>query len=211
MCGMSIKSISNMTNTTIDKIVRKIPAATVKKEGVLKAIKWTSDHLAAPHNNRLILGATAIIMQPLIDLYNKNVDEKTRKVSVARTLAKIIAGTTTGYFIRYACLKGIEYMTKEPIINNSGKIINKLQSAIFPKGVKVTIDGLKHYKNAIGTIAGLGVMLFTNFLIDAPLTKLLTNKFMKKLDIKNNAVIKNPYLDCPRMDIFTGKTNKGGE
>ena len=207
MCGMSIKSISNIGSAAVNGIVRRIPSATINNEKILKTIKWTADHLAAPHNNRLILGITAILIQPLIDLYNRNVDDKTRKTSVARTLAKIIAGTTTGYFIRYACFKGIEYMTKDP-----AKAANKLQSAMFPKGIaNVTIDGLKHYKNAIGTFAGLGVMLFTNFLIDAPLTKFLTNKFIKKIDKQNIDVIKNPYFGTPRMDIFTGKANKGGE
>ena len=43
--------------------------------------------------------------QPFIDASNKNVDEKTRKVSVARTIAKIIAGTLTGYFVRKGCIK----------------------------------------------------------------------------------------------------------
>ena len=34
------------------------------------------------------------------------------------------------------------------------------------------------YKNALGTIVALGVMTITNFVIDAPLTKFLTNKFV---------------------------------
>lgn len=61
--------------------------------------KCTSD------KQRLILGATAILMQPAIDASNKNVDEKTRKVSVARTIAKIVAGTLTGFAIRYGRMR----------------------------------------------------------------------------------------------------------
>ena len=34
----------------------------------------------------------------------------------------------------------------------------------------------------MGTTLSLAVMLFTNFLIDAPLTKYLTNKFIKNID-----------------------------
>lgn len=34
---------------------------------------------------------------------------------------------------------------------------------------------LKKHRQALGSIVALGVMLFTNFLIDAPVTKILTN------------------------------------
>lgn len=107
---------------------------------------------------RLILGATAILMQPAIDARNKSVDEKTRKVSVARTIAKVIAGTLTGFAIRKACIKSMNLKMFKP-------------SAF----AKVSADELEQYKNAMGTIAALVVMMFTNFLIDAPLTKFLTN------------------------------------
>jgi hypothetical protein len=40
---------------------------------------------------------------------------------------------------------------------------------------------LKKYKEAYGTLLALVVMTFTNFLIDAPLTKILTNKFVAKI------------------------------
>jgi len=106
----------------------------------------------------LILGATAIFMQPAIDAHNKNVDEKTRKVSVARTIAKIVAGTLTGFAIRKACIKAMDLKMFKP-----------------SNAVKVTKDAFEQYKNAMGTIVALVVMLFTNFLIDAPLTKWLTN------------------------------------
>ena len=36
----------------------------------------------------------------------------------------------------------------------------------------------------MGTVVALGVMLFTNFLIDAPVTNWLTNKMNEKLENK---------------------------
>ncbi len=107
---------------------------------------------------RLILGATAIVMQPAIDARNKSVDEKTRKVSVARTIAKVIAGTLTGFAIRKACIKAMDLKMFKP-----------------SNYTKVTKDAFDQYKNAMGTIVALVVMMFTNFLIDAPFTKFLTN------------------------------------
>ena len=43
---------------------------------------------------------------------------------------------------------------------------------------------LAEFKNAMGTIIATVVMMFTNFLIDAPLTKFLTNKFVDKIHNK---------------------------
>ncbi len=48
-------------------------------------------------------------------------------------------------------------------------------------------DKFEQYKNVLGTVVALGVMLFTNFLIDAPLTRYLTNMFVDKEEIKHIA------------------------
>lgn len=114
--------------------------------------KCTSAH------QRGILGATALLTQPFIDAKNKDVDDKTRKYSVARTIAKIIAGTMTGVAIRYGCIKAMNW---KPFLPSRWQSLTK--------------DVQDQYKNAMGTIVSLVVMLFTNFLIDAPLTKFLTN------------------------------------
>ena len=50
---------------------------------------------------RLIQGATALFMQPVIDYFNHSADDETRAVSVARTIGKIIAGTCVGVAVRY--------------------------------------------------------------------------------------------------------------
>lgn len=123
--------------------------------------------------NRLILGATALMSQPFIDFYNRKIDEDTRRVAVCRTIAKIIAGTATGYAVRKGTIGLIKQLSHLP-----GKDVPKWKTLLTPKKVqKVDTDEFKQYQNAIGTFTSLGVMLFTNFLIDAPLTKFLTNKF----------------------------------
>lgn len=130
---------------------------------------------------RLILGASALMSQPFIDAHNKNVDEKTRKVSVARTIAKIIAGTLTGFAIRKGCIKAIKSMSHPRTANTP-----KWKSFFTPKGItKTNTDAFMQYRNAMGTVVALVVMMFTNFLIDAPLTKFLTNTLIKKQEDKN--------------------------
>ena len=126
--------------------------------------------------NRLILGLTALMSQPFIDAHNNVVDEKTRRVSVCRTIAKIIAGTLTGYTIRKGCIKGIKALSQIP-----AEGIPRYKSLFTPKGTTSTSsEAFKQYQNAMGTVLALVVMLVTNFAIDAPLTKFLTNLFVQK-------------------------------
>ncbi len=199
MCGMSIKPITSFANRTIDRIVRAIPSATIKDGKIMNALKWTGQHISSPEN-RLILGVTALMSQPFIDLHNRNVDKKTKKVSAARTVAKIIAGNSTGYFVRWGCIKAIEAFTQNPAKGAKG-----IKTLFYPKHISnVTLKGLTKYKNAIGTLLALGVMLFTNFLIDAPLTKFLTNKFIKKMDLNGH----KQYFERPTIDSFTKGTKE---
>ncbi len=179
MCSVSLNPLNNFANSAAGALMRIIPSATFKNKRVLNTLNWMGQHISSPQN-RLILGVTALMTQPFIDLHNRHVDDETKKVSAARTIAKIIAGTTTGVLVRHYSIKAVEAFTKNPKV-----AVNRLQSMLFPKHIaNVTIKGMKHYKKALGTIISLGVMLFTNFAIDAPATKYLTNKFVPM--IKNH-------------------------
>ena len=133
---------------------------------------------------RIALGVSAMTIQPAIDMLNKNVDPSTREVSAKRSLAKGFVGMTTGIIIRGACMKGVELtLSKDKMADKLAKIITpeKTEEALLKtKNYIKNQGGAKQYASVIGTIAALGVMLFTNFLVDAPLTNLLTNKLSKK-------------------------------
>jgi len=144
----------------------------------IKAVEWIGKKLSSAEN-RLILGASALMTQPFIDASNKEVDAETRRYSICRTVAKVIAGTVTGYAIRKGCIKSIDAFTKLPTEIKPDMKFKKLRSCLLPS-IKHTADELAQYKNALGTLMALGVMVFTNFLIDAPLTKFLTNVFTGK-------------------------------
>lgn len=151
-------SFTSRVNAAGKKLYNAIPnVKPIKNEKMIGWIEKFGRNCSSAEQ-RLILGATAIFMQPAIDAHNKNVDEKTRKVSVARTIGKVIAGTLTGFAIRKACIKAMDLKMFKP-------------SNI----AKVSKDAYAQYKNAMGTIVALVVMAFTNFLIDAPLTKFITN------------------------------------
>jgi hypothetical protein len=175
-----------MASAVTNGITRTIPNFTVNSERANKAIKWVGKNISSPEN-RFILGVTALMSQPFIDLKNKHVDEDTRKVSVARTVAKIIAGTLTGVFIRYGCIKAINSFCKVPTEEVLKSKHPRLKTLFTPSIAfrNLEVDLQKH-KEAYGTFLSLAVMTFTNFLIDAPLTKFLTNRFVDKIHKNDN-------------------------
>lgn len=189
---MSIGSISNSISQIPRKInqgiVNIVPEMTISNEKTLKGLKWVGEKVSSPEN-RLILGVTALMSQPFIDLNNKKVDEDTRKVSAARTVAKIIAGTTTGVLIRSGCIHAIDAFTKLPTEITPDMKFKKLRT-LFTPSVGILKD-LNQYKKSLGTILSLGVMVVTNFLLDAPLTKFLTNKFVDRINSKKEQVLQN--------------------
>lgn len=152
---------------------------TVKSEKIQDAMKWFGN-LSTPAN-RFFLGATALSIQPWFDYYNRDVDKETRKISTMRTIAKIIIGTTTGIVVRDRCIKWMNKFTCSPEqIKNMTEKQKKWATIMVPTNIShETFSNaarlLKKHRQALGSIVALGVMVFTNFLIDAPLTKLLTN------------------------------------
>lgn len=176
----SISNISNTFRRVSQKGLDLIPNRVISGEKLLNNIQYIGKNFSSD-KQRLALGLTAIVTQPVIDAKNKNVDEKTRSVSVSRTIAKIIAGTTTGFLIRYGCIKSIKAFTHIP---KPG--LARYKSCLTPKGITDnTTEAFEQYRNALGTLISLGIMVFTNFLIDAPLTKFLTNKFIKHKEEKH--------------------------
>lgn len=175
---MAISAIKNTANRVQQAFYNSMPNFVVGDKAD-KAYKTAGREISSAEN-RLILGVTALMSQPFIDFNNKKIDEDTRRVAVCRTIAKIIAGTTTGYAVRKLSIKGIKACSHIP-----EKGMPKWKSLFTPKDVtKANSDEFKQYQNALGTFISLGVMLFTNFLIDAPLTKFLTNKLNDKRGAK---------------------------
>lgn len=169
----------------------KVPSLSVTKNYIIDKTIFLGEKCTSPQQ-RLIMGITAIMTQPFIDAKNKNIDESTRKASVARTIAKIIVGTATGFTLRYACIKGIQGMSRplsEIAEKDKGKFISKLKTFLTPKGIDIQKgDALKQYQFTLGTLLSLLIMVYTNFAVDAPLTRILTNKLIKhqKLSEQNN-------------------------
>lgn len=196
MCSFGI---SNITNSITTSLAGMFPSGTIKGERANKALTWIGKKISSPQN-RLILGASALMSQPFIDLSNKKVDEDTRKISAARTVAKIIAGTLTGFFVRYGCIKAIDYCSLLPSEITKSMKHPKLRMLFTPdSALSGVLKDLGQYKKALGSFIALGVMMITNFMIDAPLTRFLTNKFADKYGLKQNP---NSKRETPETVLF---------
>ena len=165
--------LGNLANKAKQSFYDKFANRTVG-ESADKFYKFAGENISSAET-RLIMGATALLSQPFIDFHNHKQDEKTRVVSVCRTVAKIIAGTLTGYFIRKGSIKLIKACSKMPAPN-----LSKWETFLTPKNIDIKPEALAQYQNAMGTFTALLAMVYTNFAIDAPLTKYLTNKFNAK-------------------------------
>ena len=172
----------------------------ISNKKVSNAVYWLGENCTSA-KQKLITGGSGLLIQPVIDINNKEVDEKTRKTSCAKTISRAIIGTTTGVLIREACIKVIGSFTKTKAIvkqevkkqaAKSGAKVKPLnkdinlkpwQQCLLPESMKNSqkIAEIKKYRGALGTFAALGIMLFTNFLIDAPVTSWLTNNVFSPL------------------------------
>ena len=196
---MYVQSITNSNNIAMygkwDKVKQylfdKIPNGTFKNP--TEALERATDYITRPGPNRAIMGATALAIQPVIDASNKKVDKKTRDLSVCRTVSKIIVGTIVGILVRN---KAFKYVEKRTQLSDLNKISKSLLPKLIPDFLK-TENGLKKYRNLVATLVGLGALFFTNFLIDAPFTTVLTNFLQKKF------VEKEPEI-LPEQNIKEG-------
>ena len=185
MTSLNVNRISTVARNVTGAVAGAIPTVTIKGERANKIITWIGKNISSPEN-RLILGVTALMSQPFIDLHNRKVDEETRKVSAARTVAKIIAGTLTGVLVRKGCIKAIDAFSMLPSQITSKTKWPWLRTLFTPdSAISGALTDLTHHKNALGTFLSLFVMTITNFAIDAPLTKFLTNKFVDKIKEKD--------------------------
>jgi len=165
------------------KILNGLPSHTTK-EGENSVKNWdkTSGWVGHPMWNRGIMGATALLTQPTIDYYNHRVDDETRTVSRNRTIAKIVAGTLVGMFVVRGPIHKI--VTKMTNVHGNGKWDKKLLPKIYLKKLKENARALENYRSSLAMALILATNLVTNFVLDAPLTILLTNYFNKQSGVK---------------------------
>jgi len=193
---MNTSTILKPLNKLWDGVGRRvfvcIPNTTVNTPEICNKI---GVFLSRPDVNRGVMGATAILTQPLIDYYNPDVDEETAKTSTCRTIGKIIAGTMVGCAVRFLCYQGTKGLTSldlaapdwRKVLLPSKKIVSYLNSK-YP-------DWILTYRNGLANFVGLAAMLFTNVLLDVPLTNKITKKLLNKFNLKTEALERNQSVE----------------
>lgn len=181
-------------NNKISFCALKPPALGNKAQKMLTKIENFSSV-----QQRLAIGGTALLIQPVIDLNNKEVDKDTRWVSAIRSAAKAIVGTATGILVRGACMKATELKLAKrdvtgKIIKEAGNVVvdpNKIRKMLgnsfdsLNLSPKELSDALNRVPSVIGTLVALGVMIITNFALDAPLTN-KSAEFVEKFANEHN-------------------------
>lgn len=168
----------SFTSAWYDNFFEKLPNKQVKNVAKYNKIGHA---LASPHWNRLALGVAAISTQPAFDYFNPKVDKDTAAASALRTIAKISVCTSVGF-----CVRGLAYKAANKYANASpseGSVIFTPEEILKEKNIRLRNEKIKLHKNALSTVIALSVMLFTNFLLDAPLTTMLANKLINKYAI----------------------------
>ncbi len=185
------RNLKSVVSRIKQKILDASPSYTFA-DGEKTVKRWVDfdNKLSKPAENRCVMGATAILLQPTIDASNKKVDKETRQISICRTLAKIIAGTCVGMMVRGSVYKAVAKMT-----NMEGT--SKYSKSLLPKDKSCINDLIKYpkkltnYKSALSTGIAIAAMCVTNFLLDAPLTVFLTNKFSDYANLNKAKEVSN--------------------
>ncbi len=188
--NVSLKSanVCCAENKTVSTINSANNVSFGSKRQMRTFLRWMSKNFSSPQQ-RAVLGVTALCSQPFIDYHNKHVKKEDKPIVVSRTVAKILVGTTIGVFMRHYSIKAVKNFTKAV---NTGKY----SQCLLPKNIveklklnpsSVPKNYLTNYRNGLGTFLGLSICLFTNFLIDAPLSKMLTNVLHEKVFKRSKA------------------------
>ena len=111
---------------TKHELFEKLPDVTFKNPS--ESLARVTDYISRPGPNRAIMGVTALAIQPIIDASNKKVDERTRKLSVCRTVSKILVGMTVGILVRGGVYKIVNKMTQ---LNGTGRFSKSLLANEF--------------------------------------------------------------------------------
>lgn len=184
--NLSVSYNVNFQANWYDKFFKHIPNKDVANA---RQFNEFGKKLASPHWNRLALGVAGITTYPFWDYYNPKVDRDTAKASTIRTSSKIVTCTATGFVIRGLCYKLTEKYMHGSTMEGSTLLTPK--SILEEVNADLRNNKLKQHKNTFSTLIALFVMLFTNFLIDAPLTTIVTNKFLRLANLENKARAKN--------------------
>ncbi len=119
---------------------------------------------------RMLVGGSALILHPIIDLNNKKVDKRTRETSASRSMSRAIVGTISGIAVRALC-------------NNAGDKLSKSKNPTFAIDALKNANSaqLKRYGVVLGSILSLLALSVSNMIFDVPLINKYQNLINEKV------------------------------
>jgi len=146
---------------------------------------------------KIVMSGSEALIGPVIDIgvgkaITKATDEKdgrtnqSSKVQAIRTFSQSVGGTITGVIIR-AIFIGASALAVGKIASNPGnKLYNILNPDKIPEKELYKFANIKgNWGKAIGGAVATIVMLFTNFIIDAPFINRINKSMTNLFDGKN--------------------------
>lgn len=167
-----------------------------------KVVSTIAGALAASSvvSQKLVMSAGEVTIAPLVDIgvgkaITKLTDEKdgrtnqSSKVQAVRTIAQTVGGTMTGIVIRVACIAAATAACMWAGEKAGGKIAEVLAQGkdeiITPAQKFKYSEHMQKWGKSIGGALATGVMMFTNFIIDAPLINRINKKISPLFGIKS--------------------------
>ena len=156
-----------------------------------KAAKVVIDHPKATAflagasviTQKVVMSGSEAIIGPAMDVgigqaltkIGKEEDNRTNESSKAqaiRTFAQATGGTIVGVAVRAVCIGAITALAA----NAGGKFAKKVAQTVNPKNAFDVTQNEKAWGKSLGGALSIFVMLFTNFLIDAPFINWINKK-----------------------------------
>ena len=173
--SFGIVNLNKTHRKTIKRPIEKVPQNPVILPDKLGEIaKWVGESVGLPEQ-KLFLAASAVFLQPAIDM--KFAEEDKKSDVAIKSASKAIAGGITGVTIR---ILSERYFKKKIGYERNGlRKVNKLNDYLFPESAEklyrtsmVEYERLiKKYCVTLGNMCALFTMIFvTNEQIDVPLT-----------------------------------------
>lgn len=177
--------------------------------------------------NRAVYGAAALISQPFFDRFNPNVDKKTQKVSMTKTIIKICVGACVGITARSIFQKWGENLVKKglfkskyfyeknifkPVKVAKNKIPKESYAKLPERDYFGSTKEKNRYKESVGNVFAIIGAISTMFTVDALIMdKFLShyNKKFKKIEEESKKeAFQNTSFGKENAEIFKEFTSK---
>ncbi len=144
---------------------------------------------------KIVMSGSEATIGPLMDIaigkgitkITNEQDDRTNqssKIQAIRTCSQSVGGTITGVLIRAACIFGSTAL----LMKAGQKAGGKIAEIINPTKISKAVDEYHYVKNAenwgktVGGALAIAVMMFTNFVIDAPFINAINKKMTSFID-----------------------------